>query len=354
MEHVHPGLRLAPLLKGAVAIAALAVLARTLSSADLARAASLVARSGGWVAIGLVPYAIALGIDGLAWRTLVAPIARPPVLALVRARLRCDSFGATLPGGTLVGESIAPTWLREWMPLDAGVAAIAARKCMVGVAEGLYLVASFALGFAVLHARAAAMPWIVLALGALMLAMFGGMSLALASGSVAARLHGWLASLPIPPLRAWIDSRARGFTSTDARLASLFRAPPSRLAAACMLSLASWSTETIETWVLLRLVDVHLPLATVLAFEASVSLLRSLAAFSPGGLGVQDVGYVAALGALGVPDAVTAGAAFVVLKRAKELAWALVGYASLLSPDARAAPRARLPIARATLREARS
>jgi uncharacterized membrane protein YbhN (UPF0104 family) len=121
-----------------------------------------------------------------------------------------------------------------------------------------------------------------------------------------------------------------------------------------MLSLASWSTETIETWVLLRLVDVHLPLATVLAFEASVSLLRSLAAFSPGGLGVQDVGYVAALGALGVPDAVTAGAAFVVLKRAKELAWALVGYASLLSPDARAAPRARLPIARATLREARS
>jgi len=69
-------------------------------------------------------------------------------------------------------------------------------------------------------------------------------------------------------------------------------------------------------------------------------VLRSVGCFAPGGLGVQDLGYVAALGALGVPDAVTAGAAFVVMKRAKELAWALVGYASLLLPSMRAeAPR---------------
>ena len=81
---------------------------------------------------------------------------------------------------------------------------------------------------------------------------------------------------------------------------------------------------------LLQLVGVRLPFATVFAFEASVSLLRSLACFAPGGLGVQDLGYVAALGALGVPDALTAGAAFVVMKRAKELFWAAVGYASLL------------------------
>jgi uncharacterized membrane protein YbhN (UPF0104 family) len=354
VEHVHPGLRPAPLLKGAAAVVALGVLVHTLRSADLARAAALVARSGGWVAVGLVPYAVALAFDGLAWRLLVAPIARPPLVALVRARLRCDALGATLPGGTLVGESIAPTWLREWMPVDAGVAAIAARKCMVGVAEGIYLVGSFAIGFAVLAARAPAMPWVVLALGALMLAMFGGMGVALASGSIAARAHRWLASLPIPPLRRWIDSRARGFASTDARLAALFRARPSRLAATCALSLASWSTETLETWVLLRLVGIQLPIATVLAFEASVSLLRSLGAFSPGGLGVQDVGYVAALGALGVPDAVTAGAAFIVLKRAKEMAWTLIGYASFLSPDARKLPMVRGAMARVTLREARS
>jgi uncharacterized membrane protein YbhN (UPF0104 family) len=354
VEHVHRGSRPLSLLKWAAAAVAIAVLVHTLAGADVGRAASLVRRSGAWVAVGLLPYAIALTLDGLAWRALIAPIGRAPVAALMRARLRCDSFGATLPGGTLVGESIAPAWLREWMPIDAGIAAIASRKCLVGVAEGLYLLASFAVGFSVLHARAAAMPWVVLALSVGMLFMFGGMSVALASGSVAARVHGWLAALPIPTLRTWIASRARGFTATDERLACVLRAPPSRLATACALSLAAWSIETTETWTLLRLVDVRLPITTVLAFEASVSLLRSLAAFSPGGLGVQDVGYVAALGALGVPDAVTAGAAFVVLKRAKELAWALVGYATMLSPGARAEVPVGATMAHTTLREARS
>ena len=311
-------------------------------------------QSGAWVVVGLVPYAMALAVDGLAWRMLLGPVARVPLRSLILVRLRCDALGATLPGGTLIGESIAPTWLRASVPLDASVAAIAARKCLVGMAEGLYLFASFAAGFSVLHARSAMMPWVVLALGAFMLAMFGGMSLALASGNVAARVHAWLASLPIPALRNGLESRARAFRSTDARLATILRAPPSRLASACALSLVSWSIESLETWVLLGLVGAHLPISTVLAFEASVSLLRSLGAFSPGGLGVQDVGYVAALGALGIPDAITAGAAFLVLKRTKELVWALLGYASLLSADAHRAPRDRAPLAAGALREARS
>jgi hypothetical protein len=193
----------------------------------------------------------------------------------------------------------------------------------------------------VLRAQAAAAPWIVLGLGVLMLAMFGGASVALASGSIAAKVHRLLASLPIPPLRTWIAARSRGFTGTDARLAALFRTHPLRLASACGLSLVAWSIESVETWLLLHLVGVPMPLATAFAFEASVSLLRSLAAFSPGGLGFQDAGYVAALAALGVPDAATAGAAFIVLKRAKELVWALAGYGSLALPDARGSAPAR-------------
>ena len=354
MNIANRGLRPASLLKGAAAVVALAVLGRTLASADLARAGSLVVQSGAWIVIGLVPYALALAVDGLASRMLLGPVARPSLTSLILVRLRCDALGATLPGGMLVGESLAPTWLRASMPLDIGVAAIAARKCLVGIAEGLYLVASFAVGYSILHARGAVLPWVVLALGAFMLAMFGGMSLALASGNVAARVHAWLASLPIPALRNGIESRARAFRSTDARLATILRAPPSRLASACSLSLASWSIESLETWVLLGLVGVHLPITTVFAFEASVSLLRSLGAFSPGGLGVQDVGYVAALGALGIPDAITAGAAFVVLKRTKELVWALLGYASLLSTDVHRAPREREPLPAGALREARS
>jgi len=332
------GLRL---LKGLATLVAVLALARTLASADLAHVAALLARERGWIALGLLPYAAAVLVDAAGWRTLLGAARRPPTWSLVSVRLRCDAFGATLPGGTLLAESLAPTWLRRWIPVDAGVAAIAGRKCAVGLTEALYLFASFAVGFHVLHARAAALPWVVFGAGVGMLVLFGGTTFALASGSTAARIHGWLASLPVPPLRRWLGSSARQFTATDERLASLFRSSPPRLAAAAALFLLAWSIESLETWLLLRLVGVHLPFATVFAFEASVSLLRSLACFAPGGLGVQDLGYVATLAALGVPDAVTAGAAFVVLKRAKELTWAVVGYGTLLFP--RAAGRAAEP-----------
>jgi hypothetical protein len=45
----------------------------------------------------------------------------------------------------------------------------------------------------------------------------------------------------------------------------------------------------------------------------------------PAGLGVQDVGYVLCLRALRLPDAVTLGAALVLLKRGRDLAFILLG-----------------------------
>ena len=348
--------RFASVGKVAAVVLAVGLFAATIANADLARVGSLVGRAGPWIALGLLPYALAVLVDATGWRTLLGNVSSPPMTALVRVRLRCDSFGATLPGGALIAESIAPSWLRRWMPLDAGIAAVAGRKCFVGLAEALYILASFAVGFSVLAARGAALPWVVLGLGLGMLALFGGTALALASGSTAARIHRILASVPIRAVRDRIEARARGFHSTDARLGALFRSSPARLAVGCVFFVGAWSLESVETWLLLRLVGVDLSLRAVFAFEASVSLLRSVGCFAPGGLGVQDLGYVAALRALGVPDAVTAGAAFILLKRAKELAWSLVGYATLLVPrpaSNRAEPGHRPPLPQ-VLGEARS
>jgi uncharacterized membrane protein YbhN (UPF0104 family) len=329
---LSPTARTAHLAKGAAALLALGILLHALAGADFARVVTLVGHAGGGVALALVPHVFAVAFDVSAWRVLIGEIAKPPIAALVRVRLRCDAFGATLPGGPLVAESMAPAWLARWMSVDTGVATVAGRKCFVGFAEGLYLLASFAVGFSVLAARAAALPWVVVGLGLGMMALFGGTSLALASGRVAARLHALLASLPIAPLRAWTGDRARGFRSTDERFGALFRSNPRRLVAACLLFVGCWSVEAVETWILLRLLGAHLPLGTVFAFEASVSLLRSVGCFAPGGLGVQDLGYVAAFAAVGVPDVVNVGAAFVVLKRAKEIVWSLIGYSTFFSP----------------------
>jgi uncharacterized membrane protein YbhN (UPF0104 family) len=62
------------------------------------------------------------------------------------------------------------------------------------------------------------------------------------------------------------------------------------------------------------------------------SLVRNVVFVVPAGLGIQDAGYAACFGALGVPEAASLGAAFVLLKRGKELFWIALGY-GLLATD---------------------
>jgi uncharacterized membrane protein YbhN (UPF0104 family) len=63
-----------------------------------------------------------------------------------------------------------------------------------------------------------------------------------------------------------------------------------------------------------------------MVIEATLILVRAMAVPVPAGLGVQDAGYVLCLRALAVPDATTVGAAFVLLKRGKDLFWILLGF----------------------------
>ena len=63
-----------------------------------------------------------------------------------------------------------------------------------------------------------------------------------------------------------------------------------------------------------------------MVIETALILVRALAVPVPAGLGVQDAGYILCLKALAVPDATTVGAAFVLLKRGKDLFWILLGF----------------------------
>ena len=93
-----------------------------------------------------------------------------------------------------------------------------------------------------------------------------------------------------------------------------------------LLYVAGWFLRAVETWLFLRLVGVDVPLPAAMVIETALILVRAMAVPVPAGLGVQDAGYVLCLKALGVPDATTVGAAFVLLKRGKDLFWILLGF----------------------------
>jgi hypothetical protein len=223
---------------------------------------------------------------------------------------------------------------------------MAARKYLLLVSQSFYVVAFGALGFGGLQAAShatigsAGLGVVTVSSGAVLAGVGLLMALSLRNSGIAGAALSWLRRVPVGPLRRWLSAQERGFAATDSAVSAYFRAPLQRSLAPAVYFLGAWLIEAVETYLILSALGVEAGFLTLASVEIVLCIVRNLAFMLPAGLGVQDLGYVALLAALGVPDAPSVGAAFVLLKRAKELFWILVGYA-LLSLDWGATSRAK-------------
>ncbi len=320
-------------------MAAAALLLRTLRGADLARAASLALAVGAPVLLVLVPYLVGLALHVEAFRRILAvlgqKVARSRLLPVV---LSTEALLMSVPAGAAVSGTLNPYLLlrRCGVALPDGLAGLGAKKALVVLSNALYAALALGLGFATLRRVSTpllglrGLQWIVAAAALGLFASALLLSWALVAGQLAGRSHGLLARLPIPALARWLEPRKGSFLDTDRRFAVLFRERRAALLGSLTLLLGMWLTEAVETWVILQLLHVSLGFTEVLSLEVVVVMLRSLAFFVPGALGVLDAGYVAFFAALGVPEAATVGVAFVLIKRTKELFFIVLGYLALL------------------------
>jgi uncharacterized membrane protein YbhN (UPF0104 family) len=97
--------------------------------------------------------------------------------------------------------------------------------------------------------------------------------------------------------------------------------------------MGAWILEGTETYVLLRLVGIDIDYPNALALDGVLTALRSAAVVVPSGLGIQDAGFTAFLGAS--PES----AAFLLAKRAKELVFVALGYLVLFALGGPESPR---------------
>lgn len=307
-----------------------------LTRSDLRGAIHTIAGVGPWLAIGLIPYLVQIALDALAWRTLLGALGdRVGWLRLIEIRLSTEAVLLSMPGGSLIGESLKPYLLHRLagLPLAHTIASVGIKRCLLALAEagylGIALIAAHDLYAASSRAIVSTecLVWYVAAATAVLALVALGLGLALLSVSVAERARRVLSRLPSRRLRAALENRRDGFTATDTALVAL-GARRGRLAAAWSLLLAAWLVETAETYLLCRLVGIDLDISHALAMEAAVVFARNAAFFVPAGLGIQDAGYLAFLSAFG--GAAPFAAAFVVVKRTKELIWIAIGYGVLL------------------------
>jgi putative membrane protein len=97
------------------------------------------------------------------------------------------------------------------------------------------------------------------------------------------------------------------------------------VACAFALNMIGWVGSGLGAWIVLKLMGVRLPVGSVLALEALIFTLRSVAFVVPSAIGVQEAGYALAGPLFGLPP--ESALALSLIKRAREIA---IGLPTLL------------------------
>lgn len=321
-------------LKGIALVVAAAALAWTFREVRVDRVLSLL---GGFGAVGvlmaLTPQVLGLALETLGWRAAFTLMGeRVGFRALLWVRVATEALVLVVPGGAVVTEPVKVPLLQRHANLDASsaVAGILARKYLLLGAQALWLGLAAAMGaLALMKApiggpvKGLVVAVVVASLGLGCAALF--LRLLLSRGGVATRVRCWLTRLPNEALRRTLARSQATFERTDGRLAALFAVGGWREVAVGLAFVAAWAAETLETFVLLRLLGVELDFGVVALLEVAMTLLRNIVFVVPAGIGVQDLGYALLLRLLGVVEATELAAAFTLLKRGKELLLVTLG-----------------------------
>lgn len=315
----------------------LALFVHVLAAADLAAVGTRIAALGPKLLVVLVPFPIALACDAWAWQRLVEALGhRVPLRRIFPIRLATEAVTNSAPAGAVWADALGPLLLARGagLPIADAFATSTAKRWLIVRTHGVYVAVAAAFGFSYL-ARASTRfvgnesLLVFVLLGAVTLVLVSlGIEAVAARGRVAHRLSMLLRRLNLPRVQAWVERRHHQFAYADEQLAKLSLDPRATPVATVRISLL-WLFEGLETFLILRLLGADLGLVEVISFDAGLSVLRSVALFAPAGIGVQDVGYLAALEAYGVPEAATIGATFIVVKRLKEAFYVLVGFVVL-------------------------
>ena len=326
--------RLAQLARFVPALAALWLFVLTLRTADLGRALDLIGALGPALPLLALPQLLAACLDARGSWSIIASFGRRARWAdLIGVRLAADAIFMSMPSGSLIAEALQPYLLRRRadVPTEQAVVATVARKIYVIFSQGLFLAVSVLVGHAALQAASrkaigrAGLPALLLVAALVLLGLGTSLAAVFFYGKLAQRSRNVLTRLGLRWLRPWLERNAHRFGATDEQLARYFSSGPATLLAPLPAFLVMWLARAFETWLFLRLLGSPLGFGAAMALETTVLLARVLFVPVPGGLGIQDLGYVLFLRAFGLPDAITLGAAFVLLKRGKELVWTACG-----------------------------
>jgi len=321
--------RLLFVVRVAVVAGLIALLARLIHPGDLARARALVAQMRWTLALVLLPTLLAMTIDALGWRTILRTLGyRVRWRRMLELRLSVEAIVLAMPGGSVAGEAakIALLERRAEVPIAVGAASLALTKLQLIASDAIYLLlAGIAVGFTAGGWRIDLPARLAFAGAALTAAVTVALAFLLHRSQSGTWLARAIARLPSAPIRAWMEQRRARFEELDRATRRHFDSSRAARLACFVPFLSEWLIEGAETWLILRCIGTTLGLGQILALDGVGSLLRAMVIFVPAGLGVQDATQLMLMRELHVTDPIATGAAFIFVKRTKEVFWIVIG-----------------------------
>jgi putative membrane protein len=249
----------------------------------------------GWASVVVVAArAIAITGDGAAWRFLFPVGGRPPVWLCVLIRGIREGINQLLPVAQVGGDFIGARLLTFWR-YDGGLATATVVSDVAVQAASQFLFAVFGLALLVyLNGASDLVRYVAIGLVVAALALACFFLILLRGGG------GLIQSI----LGRILGARAASVTTLVERLYAqlgVIYANPRGVALCMALHLAIWFFGATEVWVVLHFIGYPVTMAEALVIESLGQAVKGAGFAVPGGLGVQEGGFIALCALFAVP-----------------------------------------------------
>ena len=281
----------------------------------------------------LVPFLAVYLLDTYGWSLTLGPWAnRVGYVRLFMVRTAGETINATTPTAMLGGEPMKAYLLTRYeVPMVEGLASVVTAKTIMTLAQILYMV----LGLS-------ATLWLVGGTGYNVLVAFVSVGL-LGFGVflfLVVQRYGIGRGLLTVADACWIRSqRLEAYRPRLLELDRTIRTFYGQRRRTFFLSmgvhLTAWLTELVEVYAILYVLGAEVGWLSSLSIAAMTALIKGSVSFVPGGIGLQEGGYLVFLVALGYGE--VTGITFAVIRRIRETLWILIGLLCLAALRGKAA-----------------
>ena len=291
--------------------------------------------AAGWAiaAVVLYHFAVPLFLDTLAWWVLFPKSDRLPLRKLLWMRWIGESVSTLVPSAAVGGDIVRA----RLAAINGASLPVAAGSVLVDITLGVFTQAAFTLlGVVLLVEVTGQKNFIRPTLIGTLIGVVGvaGFYFVQRMGMFRflAKIIARLANSP-----EW-QSLVQGGETLDQTVRALY-ARRKALIACCAWTIISLVAGSGEIWIALHALDLRATFINALILQSMVLTIRSAAFAVPGGLGVQEGGYLVVGNLLGIPG--DAAFALSLIARVRELAFGIPGLMSWQIFEARRLWRAR-------------